>query len=49
MATLSASTQSNHNSIHRQDYFPEEQYTEGSYSEQGGPQEATIEGWRDLA
>ena len=45
MATLSAST--SHRS-HQEEYYHND-IPEGSYGGQDGAQEATLEGWRDIA
>jgi hypothetical protein len=49
MATISASPQPPHMlQDQEQEYYDEQNYAEVSYSEQCGPQEATIEQWRTL-
>ena len=49
MATLSASSSSRHYHEQDQQFHQQDQLAEGSYADQDETQEATIEGWRDIA
>jgi hypothetical protein len=49
MATLSASSSSRRYHEEEQQFYQQDQMAEGSYGDQNETQEATIEGWRDIA